>query len=122
MQIPPLVNVDTSATEEEQAQPVIPDILKIMDLQQEQLARSLGDGHRVIHDVAGSGKTMILAYRCQHLAQVSNKPILVLCFNVSLAAKLRQVVQEDPNKISRIKVRHFHGWCMDLLCLVKDFP
>lgn len=108
-----LFDVDT--TTEESPQPQIPDILKIMDLQQEQLARSLGDGHRVIHGVAGSGKTMILAYRCQHLSQVGNKPILVLCFNVSLAAKLRQVVQEDPNKISRIKVRHFHGWCMDLL-------
>ncbi len=107
-----LFDVDTT---EESPQLQIPDILRIMDLQQEQLARSLGDGHRVIHGVAGSGKTMILAYRCQHLAQVSNKPILVLCFNVSLAAKLRQVVQEDPNKISRIKVRHFHGWCMDLL-------
>jgi hypothetical protein len=106
---------DDSLSDEETPKPVIPDILKIMDLQQEQLARSLGDGHRVIHGVAGSGKTMILAYRCQHLAQVSNKPILVLCFNVSLAAKLRQVVQEDPHKISRIKVRHFHGWCMDLL-------
>lgn len=110
-----LLELDTAATEEESPQLQIPDILKIMDLQQEQLARSLGDGHRVIHGVAGSGKTMILAYRCQHLTQVSNKPILVLCFNVSLAAKLRQVVQEDPNKISRIKVRHFHGWCMDLL-------
>ncbi|MEH2096891.1 3'-5' exonuclease [Nostoc sp.] len=109
-----LFDVDT-ATTEESPQLQIPDILKIMDLQQEQLARSLGDGHRVIHGVAGSGKTMILAYRCQHLAQVSSKPILVLCFNVSLAAKLRQVVQEDPHKISRIKVRHFHGWCMDLL-------
>lgn len=110
-----LLDLETAATEEESPQLQIPDILRIMDLQQEQLARSLGDGHRVIHGVAGSGKTMILAYRCQHLAQVSNKPILVLCFNVSLAAKLRQVVQEDPNKISRIKVRHFHGWCMDLL-------
>lgn len=109
-----LFDVDT-AIEEEAPQLQIPDILKIMDLQQEQLARSLGDGHRVIHGVAGSGKTMILAYRCQHLAQVTKKPILVLCFNVSLAAKLRQVVQEDPHKISRIKVRHFHGWCMDLL-------
>ncbi|QHG20990.1 DNA helicase II [Nostoc sp. ATCC 53789] len=108
------IEFDTAATEES-PQLQIPDILKIMDLQQEQLARSLGDGHRVIHGVAGSGKTMILAYRCQHLAQVSNKAILVLCFNVSLAAKLRQVVQEDPHKISRIKVRHFHGWCMDLL-------
>ncbi len=106
---------DDSLSDEETPKPVIPEILRIMDLQQEQLARSLGDGHRVIHGVAGSGKTMILAYRCQHLSQVSKKPILVLCFNVSLAAKLRQVVQEDPNKISRIKVRHFHGWCMDLL-------
>lgn len=108
-----LLDLETDTEETPQLQ--IPDILKIMDLQQEQLARSLGDGHRVIHGVAGSGKTMILAYRCQHLAQVSSKPILVLCFNVSLAAKLRQVVQEDPHKISRIKVRHFHGWCMDLL-------
>lgn len=103
-----------SPSDEETPELVIPDILKIMDLQQEQLARSLGDGHRVIHGVAGSGKTMILAYRCQHLAQVSNKPILVLCFNVSLAAKLRQTIQ-DQNRVSRIKVRHFHGWCMDLL-------
>ncbi|YAF99226.1 MAG: 3'-5' exonuclease (plasmid) [Nodularia sp. CChRGM 3473] len=109
-----LFESDTADTQET-PQVQIPDILKIMDLQQEQLARSLGDGHRVIHGVAGSGKTMILAYRCQHLSQVDKKPILVLCFNVSLAAKLRQVVQEDPSKISRIRVRHFHGWCMDLL-------
>ena len=32
----------------------VPDILRVMDIQQEQLARSLGDGHRVIHGVAGS--------------------------------------------------------------------
>ena len=42
----------------------MPDIIKIMDIQQEQLARSLGEGHRVIHGVAGSGKTLILGYRC----------------------------------------------------------
>jgi superfamily I DNA and RNA helicase len=36
----------------------VPDIVRVMDLQQEQLARSMGEGHRVIHVVAGSGKTM----------------------------------------------------------------
>ena len=41
---------------------------RVMDLQQEQLARSMGEGHRVIHGVAGSGKTMILGYRAQYLA------------------------------------------------------
>ena len=47
----------------------VPDIVRVMDLQQEQLARSMGEGHRVIHGVAGSGKTMILGYRAQYLAQ-----------------------------------------------------
>ena len=90
------------------------DLMRIMDLQQEQLARSLGDGHRVIHGVAGSGKTLILAYRCQFLAKASGKQILVLCFNVSLAAKLRQIVA-DKGIADTVTVRHFHGWCMDML-------
>ncbi|WP_088889809.1 3'-5' exonuclease [Leptolyngbya ohadii] len=92
----------------------IPDIIRIMDLQQEQLARSLGDGNRIIHGVAGSGKTLILAYRCQFLAQSITKPILVVCFNVSLAAKLRQMMQEKGLG-DRVVVRHFHGWCSDEL-------
>ena len=29
-----------------------PDIVKVMDLQQQQLARSMGEGHRIIHGVA----------------------------------------------------------------------
>lgn len=47
-------------------QAALPDVMKVMDLQQEQLARSLGDGHRGIHGVAGSGKTMILRYQAYH--------------------------------------------------------
>jgi hypothetical protein len=92
----------------------LPDILRVMDLQQEQLARSMGDGHRVVHGVAGSGKTLILVYRCLHLAEQSTKPMLVLCFNVSLAAKLRQMLHEKGIG-DRVTVRHFHGWCSDLL-------
>ena len=94
-------------------QTAIPQVLKVMDLQQEQLARSLGDGHRVIHGVAGSGKTLILAYRAQHLAQ-AEQSVLVLCFNVALAAKLRSLLAGKALS-SRVTVRHFHGWCMDML-------
>lgn len=92
----------------------VPDLLKIMDLQQEQLARSLGDGHRVIHGVAGSGKTLILAYRAQYLAESIDKPILVLCFNVSLASRLKGIL-EARGLGQQVVVRHFHGWCWDLL-------
>ena len=92
------------------ASETIPDIVKIMDIQQEQLARSLGDGHRVIHGVAGSGKTLILGYRCLHLADTLNKPILVLCYNITLAAKLRSFIEEKGIS-ARVQVYHFHDWC-----------
>ncbi|WP_201740896.1 DEAD/DEAH box helicase [Rhodoferax sp. TS-BS-61-7] len=95
----------------------LPDIMRVMDLQQEQLARSLGDGHRVIHGVAGSGKTMILGYRAEYLAQAStasSKPILILCFNEPLGVKLHSVMQAKGLG-DKVHVRHFHKWCRDQL-------
>ncbi|MCQ4286371.1 NERD domain-containing protein [Pseudomonas stutzeri] len=92
----------------------IPSLIKVMDLQQEQLARSLGEGHRVIHGAAGSGKTMILGYRCEQLAKVSPKPILVLCYNKSLAGRLCQVL-EEKGLGEKVSVRNFHAWCSDML-------
>ncbi len=92
----------------------LPSLLKVMDLQQEQLARSLGRGHRVIHGVAGSGKTMILGYRGQYLAPLVKKPILVLCYNKSLASRLQQVLHNNSSG-QTIEVQHFHGWCAQLL-------
>jgi hypothetical protein len=88
----------------------IPDLVRVMDLRQEQLARSLGGGHRIIHGVAGSGKTLILGYRCLHLALTAQKPILVLCFNITLAARLRIFV-EQRGVSGTVHVHHFHGWC-----------
>lgn len=100
--------------EEEDSSPeiahIVPDLIKVMDLQQEQLARNLGEGHRVIHGVAGSGKTMILGFRAFQLAQTMSKPILVLCFNISLAAHLRHYVAEKKVE-HKVQVYHFHDWC-----------
>ena len=93
---------------------LLPDIVKVMDMQQEQLARSLGEGHRVIHGVAGSGKTLILGYRCLHLARALNKPILVLCYNITLAARLRSLLQELDIQ-GKVNVYHFHDWCGEQL-------
>lgn len=92
------------------------DLLQVMDLKQEAIARGLGDGHRVIHGVAGSGKTLILAYRCQYLAQVSSKPILVLVYNKALASWLSQQMV-DRSISDRVTVRNFHAWCRDQLIL-----
>ena len=92
----------------------IPDLIKVMDLQQEQLARSLGDGHRVIHGVAGSGKTMILGYRCVEIAKRQGKPVLVLCYNKTLAGRLERLIHAHGVQ-DRVSVRHFHGWCGEQL-------
>jgi len=94
----------------------LPDIVRVMDLQQEQLARSLGEGHRVIHGVAGSGKTMILGYRAQHLAQELARPILVLCYNAALAGRLEYMMTERGLS-EKVSARSFHGWCNDQLRL-----
>ena len=108
-----LLGIKTESTIE--LAPVL-DIVQILDLQQEQLARSLGEGHRVIHGVAGSGKTLLLAYRAQHLAKMTQKPVLVLCYNVSLAAHLESIIKARGDASGPpVLVRHFHGWCSDLL-------
>ena len=88
----------------------IPDLMRVMDLQQEQLARSLGEGHRVIHGVAGSGKTLILGYRAEQLAKVCAKPVLVLCYNKTLAGRLTHWMS-TKSLTDKVHVRTFHSWC-----------
>jgi len=92
----------------------IPDLIKVMDTQQEQLARSLGGDHRIIHGVAGSGKTMILGFRATYLAQALHKPILVLCYNKTLAARLEQLIASRSLN-DKVQVYNFHRWCYHML-------
>lgn len=95
----------------------LPDLLQVMDLQQEQIARTLGEGHRVIHGVAGSGKTMILVFRAQQLAAAArpDQPILVLCFNRTLAQRISTLLRERGVDENLVVCRTFHAWCQDMV-------
>lgn len=95
----------------------LPDLLQVMDLQQEQIARTLGEGHRVIHGVAGSGKTMILVFRAQQLAAAArpDQPILVLCYNRTLAQRIATLLRERGVDENVVVVRTFHAWCQDMV-------
>jgi hypothetical protein len=88
--------------------------LAVMDLHQEQVARGLGEGHRILRGVAGSGKTLILAFRAEYLARASTKPILILCFANGIAGRLEDVMQERGVE-DRVQVRTFHSWCHQML-------
>ncbi|MDE2248900.1 MAG: NERD domain-containing protein/DEAD/DEAH box helicase, partial [Xanthomonadaceae bacterium] len=92
----------------------IPDLVRVMDAQQEQLARSIGAEHRIIHGVAGSGKTMILGFRAMQLAREIGKPVLVLCYNKTLAARLEQLIGERGLS-EKVQVYNFHKWCRKML-------
>lgn len=105
---------ETANVEQAAQAMAIPDLVRVMDLQQEALARSLGSGHRVIHGVAGSGKTMILGFRAQQLAATPGKPILVLCYNKTLASRLQQLLAERGID-ERVQVLNFHAWCLSML-------
>jgi len=113
-----------SLFDEADNQAEVPDMLRVMDLQQEQLARSLGDGHRIIHGVAGSGKTMILGYRAEYLARAHavGKPVLVLCYNEPLAVQLAATTAAK-GLAERVHCVHFHKWARaQLVAYGQDLP
>jgi hypothetical protein len=89
-------------------------VLAVMDLHQEQLARSLGEGHRIVRGVAGSGKTLILAFRAEHLARTAARPVLVLCYANGIAGRLEAAMQERGVD-DRVQVSTFHAWCFRML-------
>jgi hypothetical protein len=88
--------------------------LEVMDMHQEQIARSLGEGHRIIRGVAGSGKTLILAFRAEHLARSATKPVLILCYANGIAGRLEDAMQNRGVE-HRVQVLTFHGWCYRML-------
>ena len=74
------------------------EILRTLDRKQEQLARSLGPGYRLIRGVAGSGKTLVLTCRARHMADhFPNWRILLLCFNKVLSLALERQMKRHAN-------------------------
>ncbi len=86
--------------------------IRLLDREQERLARSLGDGHRVIHGVSGSGKTLVLMTRARLLAQMGAGRVGLICFNRTLAKVLRDRLGGDS---SGVEVLHYHAWARQRL-------
>ncbi|QOS77072.1 NERD domain-containing protein [Paenibacillus sp. JNUCC31] len=101
--------------------------IKTMDLHQEKLAKQIGDRHRLIRGVAGSGKTLVLVSRARMLAKANpNWNILVLCYGSTLSQYLKQAIVQkmaEPEDLfdfadgdaasahtSNIQVSTFHSW------------
>ncbi|MBD1836646.1 nuclease-related domain-containing DEAD/DEAH box helicase [Coleofasciculus sp. FACHB-501] len=94
-------------------------VIVTLDIEQERLAADIRDGHRLFYGVAGSGKTLILLSRAKLLAnRLLGHRVLVLCFNITLAAYLRSLIHDEsqnPLYKERIEVTHFNGWARTIL-------
>lgn len=113
--------------------------IKAMDLHQESLAKQIGDKHRLIRGVAGSGKTLILASRAKMLLKENpGWKILVLCYAIPLSRSLRMIIDhmiDEPEDLfdfvsgevksqlherrAQIEVYTFHEWLLKTL-KIKD--
>lgn len=86
----------------------------LLDLPQEIIVRSIGEGHRLLKGIAGSGKTLVMIYRAKLLARENpNWKILLLCFNVTLANFLRQMynhINIEVENENNIEILHFSEW------------
>ena len=83
-----------------------PPSLKVLDLRQERNAHLVGDGHRIIYGVAGSGKTVILVARARLVAGDPAKRVLILCYNRVLASHLHGLFTAATN----VTCLNFHQW------------
>lgn len=91
----------------------LPDALTAIDLTAEQRRRAQPKpGYSAIEGVAGSGKTVVLAYRAGAAADAGRR-VLILTFNRTLTNYIRGVMRLVPftYRRDRVTVMHFHGLC-----------
>ena len=98
----------------EKSSPAGDRILEVMDMQQELLARSMGEGHRIVRGVAGSGKTLILAFRAEQIARAASRPVLLLSYANGISGRLENAMQ-DRGVEDKVVTSTFHSWCWKML-------
>jgi superfamily I DNA/RNA helicase len=96
------------------------DKIKLLDDEQEELARELGEGHRLIFGVAGSGKTILLIARARYLAiQHPEWKILILCYNRLLKNLLFHLLNPQDFEAD-ITITTYHSWARHYLLSEND--
>ncbi len=98
----------------EKSSPADDRLLAVMDMQQELLARSMGEGHRIVRGVAGSGKTLILAFRAEQIARAASRPVLLLSYANGISGRLENAMQ-DRGVEDKVVTSTFHSWCWKML-------
>jgi len=89
----------------------------VLDLKQERASKSIGEGHRLLKGIAGSGKTLIMLYRAKMLAKLHPEwKVLFVCWNRSLINYLGQMYNgiDMEVKSDNVEFTSFSKWMHDL--------
>ncbi|HPC33227.1 MAG TPA: 3'-5' exonuclease [Syntrophales bacterium] len=89
--------------------------LKLLDHNQESIARQYDGGHRIITGPSGSGKTLILVHRATMLKHYNPaiRNILFVCYNITLVSYIRRLLADKhvPLGDGGVEVCHFFQLC-----------
>jgi hypothetical protein len=93
--------------------------IRVLDHNQEAIARKFEGGHHLIVGPSGSGKTLILAHKAaflkQYNPQINN--ILFVCYNITLVNYIRRLLsaKKVPLGENGVAVYHFYELCSEII-------
>ncbi len=98
-----------------------------IDVEQELIAKTLGEGPRLMRGIAGTGKTLIMLIKARLLASNNEhleqkQRILVVCWNISLANYMRQAfnnINIPLQDTSTVEIVHFMSWARNIIYKYK---
>lgn len=98
--------------------------IKMLDRNQESLARQFDGGHRIIKGPSGTGKTIILVHKADFLQQYNPaiKTILFVCYNITLVNYIERLLTNKNMAIGKdgVEVYSFYDLCGKLLNMPID--
>ena len=93
--------------------------LKVLDHNQEALARKIEGGHRIVTGPSGCGKTLVLVHRAALLKQYNPeiKKILFVCYNITLVNYIKRLLADKKVPLGKggVEVVHFFELCAKIL-------
>jgi len=93
--------------------------LRVLDNNQESIARQINGGHRIIRGPSGSGKTIILVHKAVFLLQYEPniKRILFVCYNLTLINYVKRLFlnKNVPLGKNGVEVHGFYDLCGEIL-------
>ena len=93
--------------------------LRVLDHNQEALARKIEGGHRIVTGPSGCGKTLVLVHRAALLKQYNPeiKNILFVCYNITLVNYIKRLFADKKVPLGEggVEVMHFFELCAKIL-------